>query len=407
MTKKNNDTQSYWFYLNDRTYLSIIGKTALLYRTDINKRLIINSPELVSYLTELENVSNMGVISLDAEMLQSDEMVQLMSLEFGFVAPKGNDFIKPARIPQICKINVDYEKGMSGNEDVSYQLQISNITKNLIKLTIFMNDDGMISTTKVDYTKYFESLKKTGFIDFRLLSEILTLVSGYPINTIDLCGPRAIAHPDFSKIVSAIHNIGKQVCLTINCDEISIEECLNIDKLNILVDGGFNPVKLNRIVKEVDLLDSRFIFRVKCMDDIDSAYRFIDANRIDSIVIPFWDGKNSYFLHSVLEMDVDDIFSRPITRREIFRNQKLNSNLFGHLYVLPNGNVFSNLADKPIGDFRTDIISKIIHTELEAGTVWRKTRDDVSCNSCIYKFLCPPPSEYEISMKNYHLCNIN
>ncbi len=407
MTNKNNDTQCHWFYLNDKTYLSIIGETALLYRTDINKKLIINSPEIVLYLSELENVNNMGVISLNSDILQSNEMVRLLSFEFGFVVPKDYDIIKPARIPQICKINIDYDKNMSGNEDINYQLQISNISKNLIKLTIFLNDDDKISTTQVDYTKYFDSLKKIGYIDFSLLSEILCQVSVYPINTIDLCGSRVIAHPYFSEIVSTIHSIGKQVRLTINCDEITNEISLDVDKLNILVDNGFNPIKLNRVIKATNLPDSRFYFRVICMDDIDTAKRFIEANDIDSIVVPFFNGQNAEFLHNLLAMDLDEIFSRPISRREIFRNQKLNSNLFGHLYVLPNGKIFSNLADKPIGDFRTDKISKIVLSELSAGTIWRKTRDDVSCNSCIYKYLCPPPSEYEISMDYFHMCNIN
>ena len=105
-------------------------------------------------------------------------------------------------------------------------------------------------------------------------------------------------------------------------------------------------------------------------------------------------------------MDLDDIFYRSISYREIFRNQKLNSNLFGHLYVLPNGDVFSNLAQKPIGDLKTDKISKIILQELSSRFIWRKTRNDVSCKSCIYKYLCPPPSEYEIYMDSYNFCNI-
>lgn len=407
MTKKNNSTLSYWFYLNDKTYLSIIGSSALLYRTDINERIIIDNPRIVSYLSELEKVINMGVISLDSKILESNEMVRILSFEFGFVVPKGYDFMKPYQIPHICKINIDYDKQMSGNEDIRYELQLSNISKNLIKLTIFLNDDGMISTPKVDYTACFESIKKCGYIDFSLLSEILSEISLYPINTIDLCGYRVIDHPDFSKIVSAIHNIGKQVSLTINYDEIFNNECLNVDKLIILVDSGFNPVKLNQVIKEANHPNFRIVFRVKCMEDIDAAKSFIDENDIGSTVIPFWDGQNADFLHSVLEMYVNDIFSRPISRREIFRNQKLNSNLFGHLYVLPNGKIFSNLADKPIGDFRYNKISQIVHSELSAGTIWRKTRNDVSCNSCIYKYLCPPPSEYEISMKCYHLCNIN
>lgn len=403
----NNITQYHWFYLNDTTYLSISEKKALLYRIDINKKLIVNNPEIVSYLSKLEDVKNMGVISVSSDILQFDEMVQLLSLGFGFVVAKDNDSIKPARIPQICKINIDYDKKISSDEDVNYQLQISNISKNLVKLSIFLNDDGEISTTQVDYSKCFDSLKKIGFMDLGLFSEILSQVSAYPINTIDLCGSGAIVHPYFGKIVSAIHKVGKHVRLTINYDEITNEVSKVVDNLNILVNGGFNPAQLNRVIKTTDLSGSRFFFRVMCLDDIDVAERFIEAHDIDCIVIPFFDGQNAEFVQSIIAMDLDDIFSRHISRREIFRNQKLNSNFFGQLYVLPSGEIFSSLANDPIGNFRTDIISKIIFSELSAGTIWRKTRNDVSCNSCIYKYLCPPPSEYEISMGYFHMCSIN
>lgn len=407
MTNMNNNIQYHWFYLNDTTYLSINEKTALLYRIDVNKRLIINNLEIVSYLSKFEDVKNMGVISVPHDILQSDEMVQLLSSEFGFVVPEDNGNLKPAKIPQICKINIDYDKRISGNEDVNYQLQMSNISKNLVKLAIFLNDDGKISTTQVDYSKRFDSMKKIGYMDFRLFSEILSQVSVYPINTIDLCGSGAILHPYFGEIVSAIHNIGKQVRLIINYDEITNEVSKDVDNLSILVNGGFNPVQLNRVITTTNLPNSRFFFRAMCLDDIDVAECFIEAYDIDCIIVPFFDGQNAEFVQSIIAMDSDDIFSRHISRREIFRNQKLNSNLFGRLYILPNGDVFSSLINDSIGNCRTDKISKIIFSELSSGTIWRKTRNDVSCSSCIYKYLCPPPSEYEISMDYFHMCSLN
>ena len=102
----------------------------------------------------------------------------------------------------------------------------------------------------------------------------------------------------------------------------------------------------------------------------------------------------------------EDILERPISMREIFRNQKMNANFFGSLYVLPDGTVKASLNEKVVGNLRNDSVLDIIYNEMMENTAWRKVRSGRPCNACVYQYLCPPPSNYERMMGKSNLCHV-
>ena len=54
-----------------------------------------------------------------------------------------------------------------------------------------------------------------------------------------------------------------------------------------------------------------------------------------------------------------------------------------------------------------DDYKKLIYNELRHGNSWRRTRDKQAiCKECIYKYLCPSPSNYEIAIQKPNLCNL-
>jgi pseudo-rSAM protein len=123
-------------------------------------------------------------------------------------------------------------------------------------------------------------------------------------------------------------------------------------------------------------------------------------------LIPFYNGSNIEFLKSNVYLDERDIVSDLIEMRIIFRNQKLNANFFGHLTFLPDGQVRANMNTQPIGYFPDKSILELIYEELTRNTMWRKTRNGSSCSTCMYRFLCPPPSNLEMVLGKQNLCHI-
>ena len=75
---------------------------------------------------------------------------------------------------------------------------------------------------------------------------------------------------------------------------------------------------------------------------------------------------------------------------------------------MSDGNIYSNLNEKAIGNIKNMDLSKAIYKEISVGKGWWKTRANVvPCKNCLYKFICPPISNYEYAIGRYNLCKIN
>ena len=59
-----------------------------------------------------------------------------------------------------------------------------------------------------------------------------------------------------------------------------------------------------------------------------------------------------------------------------------------------------------IQHFFTHSLLELIAKELEQNTAWRKIRNGEPCNTCLFQYLCPPISNYELIFKRQNLCSL-
>jgi len=65
------------------------------------------------------------------------------------------------------------------------------------------------------------------------------------------------------------------------------------------------------------------------------------------------------------------------------------------------------MNDAMIGNAAKHTLADLVSEELENGISWKRTRKGVSpCSGCIYQFLCPPISSYEIFMQRFNFCDV-
>lgn len=121
---------------------------------------------------------------------------------------------------------------------------------------------------------------------------------------------------------------------------------------------------------------------------------------------PFYNGKNRSFFEDAVFMGLEDITEIPISKKQIFRRQALNENFFGKMYVHANGDVYTNLNQKALGNFKTHTLGEMIYKELDDSHAWLKIRDGEVCGNCVYRYLCPSISNYELVLKKENLCHI-
>lgn len=95
-----------------------------------------------------------------------------------------------------------------------------------------------------------------------------------------------------------------------------------------------------------------------------------------------------------------------IEQRVVFAHQKMNTNFFGQIVLLPNGDVKANPNGKVLGNIHHDHISNMLEKELVGTDFWRKIRDQKPCVDCLFQFICPSPFNYETVIGRPNLCTV-
>ena len=102
----------------------------------------------------------------------------------------------------------------------------------------------------------------------------------------------------------------------------------------------------------------------------------------------------------------EDITVCSYDKKDIFAHQVMNSNYWGRLSVFPDGSVYSNINNPPVGTIK-DTIYDLIIKEMKNRSAWRLTRDVTpECAKCLHRYLCPPPSNYGFVIGKFNLCHL-
>jgi pseudo-rSAM protein len=121
---------------------------------------------------------------------------------------------------------------------------------------------------------------------------------------------------------------------------------------------------------------------------------------------PVYTGENIAFFEENIFLVKEDILSTSMSIKDFFFKQNMNTNDFGKINIFPNGDVYANLNHPVLGNIATHSIDRIVSRELEEGISWLRVRDQAPCNNCLYQWLCPSPSDYEIAIDCPNLCHV-
>ncbi len=190
----------------------------------------------------------------------------------------------------------------------------------------------------------------------------------------------------------------------------------HVDQIFCLLDLGFNIGVLVGNVEHLEQLDKlpflynksvEYIFSVRNEKEFSYIANYVSKCVLENASIyPYFDGFNQEFFKTNVWQSETDILTEELSKREIFLRQTINSNFFGKLIVLPNGDILPNINAKPIGRI-SDGIKNVIYKEIAEGSYWLKTRDKIEpCKNCLYRVLCSPISNYEIALGKMNLCDV-
>ena len=129
------------------------------------------------------------------------------------------------------------------------------------------------------------------------------------------------------------------------------------------------------------------------------------STTIKSNFVPLYNGGNIDFFESNVFICQEELLASALSKREIFKRQATNIFHFGKLTVLPDGNVYADVNQTPLGTI-DDTVYSIVYREFTEGNSWFRVRDFAPCKDCIYQWLCPSPSNYEIAIGRFNLCHV-
>jgi len=149
------------------------------------------------------------------------------------------------------------------------------------------------------------------------------------------------------------------------------------------------------------------IFDVSSNEDCLQAEYLIEEFQIEKYRLnPVYTGDNIRFFEENVFLTKEDILSTSMTIKDFFSRQAMNIYDFGKINIMPNGDVYANLNHPALGNIYTDNIYEIVQKEIDEGQSWFRIRNQAPCNECVYQWLCPPPSNYEIAIGKPNLCHV-
>ena len=189
--------------------------------------------------------------------------------------------------------------------------------------------------------------------------------------------------------------------------DITKFEWFNSEKISITIIVSDHSTFSKQLEFYQNLPDKvTFAFTVTSKIQLDSVSSFLQETKLKNYnIIPLYNGMNREFFEENVYMTINEFNDIKLSRREIFANMTLNVYSFGKLTIMPDGKIYSNVNDTPLGSLG-DPVYNMIYKEMTEGKMWFRIRDMKPCCNCVYQWLCPSPGNYELAIGKPDLCHI-
>ena len=304
---------------------------------------------------------------------------------------------KPVILPPLLNLQSDVERLKKESPEMAGE----NVLDYLHELSIHINSlNASIKTlSKLDFNRLSSFLKTTLYSG---LGQIHILASDFDAYTDSM---PLLDVLDKTHVKKSLHLSPEQVIKSsVLLDLFSSNQfCLTIKSDQRINDNTFHEI--------VDLLHNNSInynwtFNVANSEEYERVETLIEKHNLQQTEIkPIYNGDNLQFFEDHIYLTEEDLQSPGLSKREVFAHQALNTNDFGKLTITADGKVYANSYFPALGTIDDDI-RELVYNEMDKGTSWRRIRDMKPCCDCVYQWLCPSPSNYELAIGKPNLCHV-
>ena len=398
----------YWFYLSPKVYVTS-KENIFLYHTESGARLEVTEGHLEDLLQAVYEPKNLGVVEFPQELWKQegthDLIEQMLSLHMAGLIPIDREQGKPINFLPILNLQKDVDKAVSIGE---LSLVVDDLLSYLSRLTLCLGGGRLCPS----YLSRVWREQEAHWMSPSLLYSLLEQARHSRLKQVGLYADSLFLHPQIKEILGLLESYEYDYQLWMSAKHYlqhqgRIETYLCSMKRSYHLSLLASATELEDLARmsEVDLQLTSWHFLIE--DEAQYARVEQFAERwciVQSELVPIYTGDNLPFFEEYIYLSEDNIFSEPIEMRRIFCNQKLNSNDFGALTVLPTGECRVSLNTPALGNLMQTSLLEILYKELTTNTAWRKTRNSGKCQKCFFQYLCPPPSSYEQVIGREDLC---
>lgn len=415
--------KEYWFYLESYTFLWVKCDNVLVYNSlSGGMSLFVKNRVIADFFKQFQNKESMYCLRLTDSMLEDDtlnsaihEVRNSFSGDLVLVSETNN---KPLIFPPILNFQrernrLKKESKLSKEYDVSISLG-DNVLKNIFEISIYINGHCTqhCATCETKMEQFPFCTKSNTVLSLQSIEKLLgSLVCKMP--KINILGGDILLHPSFQDIVSLLNSYNVNQTYFFYYKNLEVTDNTIIGELNGNVKILFDyPLNMDAFYKVSEAYarckNISYVFTVSSNEEFENIMSLISQTDIsvENIELkPFYDGSNMNFMSENLFIDKDDFSDVKLNRKKIYAHQVLNTNDWGKLTILSDGTIYANVLDRPIGRIDDDI-RLLVYKEMTEGKSWFRIRDQKPCCDCVYQWLCPSPSNYEMVLNKSNLCHI-
>jgi len=400
--------KKYWLYIYPIAYCCIKEKQAILYNTQSGESIETDNSVILNLLKLLHKKENLGTISCEGNILLQtgilDFIVEFCNKNMGNIADIKQMPEKPTQLMPVLNLQRDIEK----QEDFG-----TEVLQYLVELNIYPNHNCRQGCQYCN--EYYRqtlccrsAANSETSLDVSVLQNILSQIRFGVVGKINILGGNILLYPDLLKLSNILADFNDRVHFYVHYKNYKRNVVLENFHTELIVNFPVDNHVLDKVLSEINREKADVHFIIENEEQCTETGQLVENHGIEKYEIkPFFNGKNIDFFYESVFIDKEDLCSKTLSMREIFKNQKLNSNFFGVLHIFQDGSVKANPNTAILGNIRMNKILDLVYKEMLENTAWRKIRDSQPCRECLYQFICPAPSNYEIVIGKPNLCHIN
>lgn len=403
-----------WLYIEPYSLIFKTDNECLLYNTLDYKSTLLHINEDIKEIVE-SLISDKCIAFTDEMGLNKNVIFFVKQLQKTYngdiISIDTNETVRPALFSPIINNQREFEK----LDSYTWTNMNSQVMNYLEEIYVYVNGIQTANDTLSNLYKQTPCFIETNnCLDPQQLITFFSEINDQQVNKVNILGGDLFSCDKIEEILEIVNKKASIINYYYRYDQWKSEYMKFIKddniKLTIIV-----PIELlteipidYAVIKpiSVEKKDTEFIFLIQSNEGIDVAEKIIKQYNLKKFQWkPIYNGNNILFFQENIYTDKIDFNEIKLSKRQIYSNQKINNNDFGRITILPNGNVYANVNFPPIG-YISDKIQDLLYLELRKGNSWLRIRNQKPCNNCVYRYLCPPPSNYELVTGKPNLCHL-